>query len=148
MSAYFTVLSENANSFGTETLYIPQHAMLTTTACEPAEQSGTTRGIHAESVRSENSGPLKLTQVQCCVCDDDYAEPWAVGEDFEYRTSPDRFIAMRCRSCGLIYLNPRPDVAELSRIYPASYHAFDFSPARFGLIYKVRRWLEARRALS
>ena len=35
-------------------------------------------------------------------------------------------------------------MSELSRIYPPSYHAFDFSPERFGLIYKIRRRLEAR----
>jgi SAM-dependent methyltransferase len=49
-----------------------------------------------------------------------------MGEDFEYRTSSDTFVAMRCRSCGLLYLNPRPSVSELQRIYPPTYRAFDF----------------------
>jgi SAM-dependent methyltransferase len=92
--------------------------------------------------------PLRMTRVGCCICEDDDAEPCAVGEDFEYRTSPDSFVAMRCRCCGLIYLNPRPDISELPQIYPQNYHAFDFSPARFGLVYKVRQWLEGRRLVS
>ncbi len=53
----------------------------------------------------------------------------------------------QCRSCGLVYLDPRPAVSELGRIYPSEYHAFNFSPANFGLAYTVRRRLEARRAL-
>jgi 2-polyprenyl-3-methyl-5-hydroxy-6-metoxy-1,4-benzoquinol methylase len=105
------------------------------------------KSLHGDS-DLEVDRPLKLMTAHCCVCDDDDAEPIAVGEDFEYHTSPDSFVAMQCRQCGLVYLNPRPDVDELSRIYPPTYHAFDFSAERFGIIYKVRRWLEARRLLS
>jgi SAM-dependent methyltransferase len=102
--------------------------------------------IHDMGVVSES--PLRLVHVGCCICDDDDAEPCGVGEDFEYGSCPDSFVAMRCRGCGLIYLNPRPDVSELSRIYPPSYHAFNFSPNRFGLVYRVRRWLEGRRLVA
>ncbi len=92
--------------------------------------------------------PLSLMSVHCCICNGDDAEPIAVGEDFEYRTSPDTFLAMRCRQCGLVYLNPRPAVEELSRIYPPDYHAYDFSQEQFGFVYKVRCRLEAGRLLS
>lgn len=85
---------------------------------------------------------LRLTAVACAVCGADDAAPLAVGEDFEYRTSDDTFLAVRCRHCGLVYLNPRPAVDELARIYPPDYHAFEFSAARFGLAYAVRRRLE------
>ena len=53
-------------------------------------------------VLSGPPGPLQLVHALCCVCEDDNAEPCAVGEDFEYRTSPDTFVAMRCKDCGLI----------------------------------------------
>ncbi len=91
---------------------------------------------------------LALTHVACCVCGAEDCVPAGIGEDFEYRTSPDTFIAMRCRECGLVYLDPRPTATELPRIYPPNYHAFDFSPERFGFVYRVRRSLEARRALQ
>ncbi|HVE42155.1 MAG TPA: class I SAM-dependent methyltransferase [Planctomycetota bacterium] len=78
----------------------------------------------------------------------DDADPLAIGEDFEYRSSPDSFLAVRCRRCGLVYLNPRPDTCELDRIYPPDYHAFNFSEGEFGFVYKVRRRLEARRLLD
>jgi SAM-dependent methyltransferase len=47
----------------------------------------------------------------------------------------------------LVYLKLRPANAELDRVYPPHYHAFDFSAQRFGLAYAVRRRLEARRLL-
>lgn len=91
---------------------------------------------------------LRLDPAMCCLCSVEDAEPVGVGEDFEYRTSPDTFLAVRCRRCGLIYLNPRPTDDEAGRIYPDNYHAFDFKPEEFGFVYRVRRRLEARRALN
>lgn len=55
---------------------------------------------------------------------------------------------MQCNGCGLVYLNPRPSVAEFDRIYPPSYHAFDFSAEEFGFVHKVRSRLEANRLLA
>ncbi len=92
--------------------------------------------------------PLSLTDVQCCVCESDDATEIGTGEDFEYHTSPDKFSALQCNSCGLVYLNPRPEISEFERIYPANYHAFDFSEEDFGFVYKVRSRLEAKRVLS
>ena len=96
----------------------------------------------------EKSNDLELISVKCCVCDVDNAEFVGSGEDFEYRTSADVFTAVQCRSCGLVYLNPRPTVAEFGRIYPPSYHAFDFSEEEFGFVHKVRSRLEAKRLLE
>jgi 2-polyprenyl-3-methyl-5-hydroxy-6-metoxy-1,4-benzoquinol methylase len=31
---------------------------------------------------------------------------------------------VRCARCGLVRLNPRPDVSELGRIYPSNYYAY------------------------
>jgi 2-polyprenyl-3-methyl-5-hydroxy-6-metoxy-1,4-benzoquinol methylase len=96
----------------------------------------------------EKSKQLELTHVTCCVCETDDAMPVGVGEDFEYRTSADTFLAMQCSSCGLVYLNPRPSVGEFERIYPENYHAFDFSQEDFGFVHKVRSRLEAKRLLE
>lgn len=92
--------------------------------------------------------PLRLVPSRCCVCGTDDGEPVGVGEDFEYWTSPDTFLAVQCPDCRLVYLSPRPAVEELPRIYPAEYHAYDFSAKDFGLVYKIRRRLEARRVLA
>ena len=89
-----------------------------------------------------------MVSVRCCLCDADQGEPLGKGEDFEYRTSPDTFRAVRCPACGLVYLDPRPSESEFARIYPSNYHAFEFSAQEFGLVYQVRRRLEAKRLLG
>ena len=94
------------------------------------------------------SKPLNLVHVQCCICESDDTEPVGTGKDFEYNSSADTFLAMRCNTCGLVYLNPRPDISGFERIYPANYHAFDFSEKEFGFVYKVRSGLEAKRLLN
>jgi SAM-dependent methyltransferase len=91
---------------------------------------------------------LELIPARCCVCELDTALPVGLGEDFEYRVSADSFLAVRCPTCSTIFLNPRPAPAEEARLYPAKYHAFEFSAERFGLIYRIRRRLEARRLLA
>jgi SAM-dependent methyltransferase len=74
-------------------------------------------------------------------------DPVAVGGDFEYDTAPDEFLMVRCRQCRLIYLDPRPAHSEMPRIYPDNYHAFDFQPQKFGLVFRVRHWLVSRQLL-
>jgi SAM-dependent methyltransferase len=95
-----------------------------------------------------NSLPLKMITASCCLCEKDNGENLAVGEDFEYRTSPDKSTVMQCRECSLVYLNPRPTFEEFERIYPANYHAFEFSEKEFGFVFNVRRRLEAKRLLN
>jgi 2-polyprenyl-3-methyl-5-hydroxy-6-metoxy-1,4-benzoquinol methylase len=91
---------------------------------------------------------LEVQEVECCICGNAPATVVGTGEDYEYHTSPDTFSAVQCNSCSLVYLNPRPNVSEFERIYPANYHAFDFSPKQYGFVYKVRARLEANRTLS
>lgn len=95
-----------------------------------------------------NERNLDLVHVQCCICEVEDAELVGVGKDFEYNTSADTFSALSCRSCGLVYLNPRPNVSEFEKIYPSNYHAFDFSKKEFGIVFKIRARLEAKRLLS
>jgi 2-polyprenyl-3-methyl-5-hydroxy-6-metoxy-1,4-benzoquinol methylase len=47
------------------------------------------------------------------------------GREHEYdNTTDDEFPVVRCQQCGLVRLNPRPDVTELSTIYPPNYYAY------------------------
>jgi 2-polyprenyl-3-methyl-5-hydroxy-6-metoxy-1,4-benzoquinol methylase len=92
--------------------------------------------------------PLALESQLCCLCRTGEPEWIGAGEDFEYRTCVERFEVLRCRQCDLIYLKQRPALLELDRIYPSTYHAFQFSEEEFGFVHKVRRRLEARRLLA
>lgn len=50
---------------------------------------------------------------------------WA-GREHEYDdTTDEEFRFVRCTECGLVRLDPRPDVSELGRIYPPDYYAYN-----------------------
>lgn len=89
-----------------------------------------------------------LVPTTCDVCKVDDSEPVAVASDFEYQTSEDEYLAVRCRRCGLVYLNPRPDEPSLGTTYPDRYHAFNFGARRFGAVFRARRRVDARRLLG
>lgn len=101
-----------------------------------------------KSADSSAVEPLSMVAAGCCVCDSSESSLIATGEDFEYRTCDDEFTFSQCESCGLVYLNPRPQISEFGRIYPDSYHAFEFNESGYGLVYRVRRFLEAKRLIS
>ena len=83
----------------------------------------------------------------CCVCGSTDPTRIASGWDYEYRSVEETFTMDRCRECGNVYLNPRPDVSEFSRIYTEEYHSLEFTEQQFSLVYEVRSRLEARRLL-
>ena len=99
------------------------------------------------TIPERRTATFSLEAAKCAICDRDIGMPHAIGEDFEYRTVSDTFLVLHCKSCGLLYLNPRPTGDSYSLIYPDHYHAFDFSKEEFGLVHSVRRQLEARRLL-
>jgi hypothetical protein len=87
-----------------------------------------------------SSAELRLVLTPCPLCGEDEAEPVAVGNDLAHETTRDSFLAVCCRHCGLVYLNPRPSPEERLRLYPPEY----FSAGR------ARRWpthAVARRAV-
>ena len=105
-----------------------------------------TTGRPAAAAR-DDSRDVTLEHVGCCICGGVDGRPVGVGEDFEYHTSAQSFLAVRCPSCELVYLDPRPSMADLGQIYPDDYHAFAFDEEQFGIVHKVRSRLEARRLL-
>jgi 2-polyprenyl-3-methyl-5-hydroxy-6-metoxy-1,4-benzoquinol methylase len=112
------------------------------------EQAGNRKTSRNEFGETRDPDFLQMISTSCCLCETSDAETIAEGEDFEYRTSKDKFSVSQCNSCKLVYLNPRPAESEFEWIYPSSYHAFEFSAEEFGFVYKVRRKLEANRLLS
>jgi 2-polyprenyl-3-methyl-5-hydroxy-6-metoxy-1,4-benzoquinol methylase len=91
---------------------------------------------------------IDLVEVNCRVCDSDEAVLVGVGHDYEYWTHSGLFHAYRCRECENVFLNPRPDLSEFERIYPAEYHSLEFSEESFKFVHRIRSRLEARRLLT
>jgi len=91
----------------------------------------------------DNLKYIKTTTVACPLCGAVEYSPLAAGPDFDHRTSRDEFHIVRCRPCGVLYLNPRPDVSELNRIYPVEYGAYHFNEPV--LTFRLRNYLEQRK---
>ncbi len=65
-------------------------------------------------------------KTNCNLCGADDCSLITRGREHEYNnTTDDVFDVVRCKQCGLLYLNPRPDVRELSTIYPANYYSYN-----------------------
>lgn len=72
------------------------------------------------------SAPIATVDLPCTACGHHEDEPMWTGIEHEYRgeTTDAPFTVVKCTSCGLARLNPRPDVSELGRIYPPTYYAY------------------------
>jgi SAM-dependent methyltransferase len=78
----------------------------------------------------------------CLACGDPASERWAYGRDEEYLTTQDVFTYFRCRSCGVLSIDPVPR-GQLSLIYPPNYYSFDEQITE-SLVFKVKDWLDQR----
>ncbi|MCM8750108.1 class I SAM-dependent methyltransferase [Thermomicrobiaceae bacterium CFH 74404] len=97
-------------------------------------------GATASRTQRAPTAPIVLEPVACDLCGADDTEPILSLRDLIHRTTGLPFTLVRCRRCGLRYLNPRPILAQLDRFYPV-----DYAPHRRGrLAAAARRWLLRR----
>lgn len=66
------------------------------------------------ATRSAAPFEVGLTHWNCAVCGADDTKPYRPGM---YAIGDVRFDLVRCRPCGLVYTNPRPDGDTLERMY-------------------------------
>lgn len=64
--------------------------------------------------------PTGLTWVSCPLCGYDDAAPYLTGRNW----GDGVFQIVRCRHCGLLYTNPRPDSNHLGTFYPQNYYSY------------------------
>ena len=89
---------------------------------------------------------VETVESACPVCRESPAEEHARGKDFEYGTTQEReWVLRRCRACEVVLLSPRPADAEIPRIYPSHYYAYDFTGKKT-LGYRVKTLLDRRSA--
>jgi len=82
--------------------------------------------------------------VRCNFCHaDDFDVLVSDGRDRRHHL-PGEFRMVRCRECGLVYLNPRPTAEALAAYYPPDYSPY----TQRGLFGKLTRWLRQREAAS
>jgi SAM-dependent methyltransferase len=63
-----------------------------------------------------------MERVSCDLCRADDTEMVLQQRDQLFRVTNEEFSIVRCRRCGLVYLNPRPSQISISRYYPTSYY--------------------------
>jgi 2-polyprenyl-3-methyl-5-hydroxy-6-metoxy-1,4-benzoquinol methylase len=68
---------------------------------------------------------IDKVDVACIFCGGTDRLLVTTGKEHEYEdTTDDVFSVVRCPSCMLTYLSPRPAVSELATIYPPNYYAY------------------------
>jgi 2-polyprenyl-3-methyl-5-hydroxy-6-metoxy-1,4-benzoquinol methylase len=59
-----------------------------------------------------------MEEVKCALCSADSYEIILKARDLRYHLTDDDVSVVKCKNCGLIYLNPRPSKGEMGRFYP------------------------------
>jgi len=88
-------------------------------------------------------GALALVGTGCAVCRTREADFEASGRDFEHDTVPGEFQFVRCRHCEHLYLDPRPSIRDIARIYPPDYYAY--STGSNPIAARLRRMREVQK---
>ena len=86
---------------------------------------------------------LKKVYTCCNNCESTNSTLVTTGTDYECGVTDDLFSIVRCSNCGLLYMNPRPDLSELPVIYPKHYAPYNVEDnyddqQRRSLYYKMR----------
>ena len=63
---------------------------------------------------------ITMERTPCALCGRDNARPLFTGKDRLHEKNGD-FTLVKCRNCGLMYLNPRPARDQMGYFYPAEY---------------------------
>jgi SAM-dependent methyltransferase len=61
-----------------------------------------------------------MESIRCNLCDTGKTDLLFSKKD-KFRISEDDFNVVRCKNCGLIYVNPRPTQEEIAKFYPDTY---------------------------
>ena len=89
---------------------------------------------------------VKKVEQPCPLCGIGSSMAMGRGPDFEFATSVDEWTFKRCAPCDVVYLDPRPELSELSKIYPYDYYAYTFQEHEASLVLRVKSWLNRIRA--
>lgn len=81
--------------------------------------------------------------VRCNFCGADNTDILIEGGRDQRHNLPGNFRLVKCRKCGLVYLNPRPTAEALHAYYPPEYAPYT-QRGLFGLLTRLLRRREAR----
>ena len=64
----------------------------------------------------------RTESVPCVLCGSASSDPIVAVQDWRYGLTDAVFRIVRCASCGLCWLNPRPVSSDIGRFYPSPYY--------------------------
>jgi len=70
-------------------------------------------------------GELQTELTFCAVCCCPSYDKIAEGQDYLHATTHQEYSFVKCQKCEHIYLNPRPKIDEIAKIYPSSYSTYN-----------------------
>jgi SAM-dependent methyltransferase len=76
--------------------------------------------------------PVDLEQVGCNLCGGRSTALLYRGFEHRYFDDENEWPVVRCRDCGLAFVNPRPTAASMGRYYPSGYDAHRDSSGEHG----------------
>lgn len=68
---------------------------------------------------------IELEYVRCLICNGNNEEPFIEAKNLHgsHLISEKKFSLVRCKNCGLVYLNPRPAKKEINKYYGCDYYS-------------------------
>jgi 2-polyprenyl-3-methyl-5-hydroxy-6-metoxy-1,4-benzoquinol methylase len=63
-------------------------------------------------------------QIKCPLCDSSSASTFLTTQDFRFGTTEANFHLARCIDCGLVFINPKLTIENLSHYYPEAYYLY------------------------
>lgn len=89
---------------------------------------------------------VRLERVACPSCGATDGHTISRSMDYDYFTTKQVFSVIQCAGCGLLYVNPRPALTEIDKIYPSRYSAYEFHRIKNPIIRWVRNFMQAKKA--
>jgi len=81
----------------------------------------------------------------CPVCQEAQFLKFAEGYDYELQTCSNKWVLVKCCRCGHCWLNPRPAISEIYKIYPENYYAYSYSSKVNAVAKKAKQVLDAKK---
>ena len=81
-----------------------------------------------------------METIDCEVCGGKLSTKVFSQCDLAHHVTDELFTVVRCDSCRLLFLNPRPSREEIGRYYPATYYPAALPPAPGDLRRAAKRW--------
>lgn len=93
---------------------------------------------HVHDIERETT-PGRMETVPCDLCGSDQSDLFIQQRDLLLAVTDEEFTIVRCRQCGLVYLNPRPSRDLIGTYYPTVYYPPTLSKAQPQLQQKAKR---------